>query len=75
MTNEKGIIESHIGVLDVQYKINRKHTIRAELQGLWTVNNKDRGEGNIVYSHNNYAPGDEYELYDKILELVESEDE
>lgn len=33
------------------------------------------GEGNIVYSHNNYAPGDEYELYDKVLELVESEDE
>ncbi|MEX2483731.1 MAG: TlpA disulfide reductase family protein [Brumimicrobium sp.] len=28
------------------------------------------GEGNIVYSHNNYAPGDEYELYDKILEIV-----
>lgn len=27
------------------------------------------GEGNIVYSHNNYAPGDEYELYDKILEI------
>lgn len=31
------------------------------------------GEGKIVYSHNNYAPGDEYELYDKILELVEEE--
>ncbi|MEX1001083.1 MAG: TlpA disulfide reductase family protein [Crocinitomicaceae bacterium] len=27
------------------------------------------GEGTIVYSHNNYAPGDEYELYDHILEL------
>lgn len=33
------------------------------------------GEGNIVYSHNNYAPGDEYELYDKIIELIESKDE
>jgi peroxiredoxin len=33
------------------------------------------GEGNIVYSHNNYAPGDEYELYDKVLELVDSEEE
>lgn len=33
------------------------------------------GEGNIVYSHNNYAPGDEYELYDKILELTESTEE
>ena len=26
--------------------------------------------GNIVYSHNNYAPGDEEELYEHILELV-----
>lgn len=25
--------------------------------------------GNIVYSHNNYAPGDEEKLYQKILEL------
>jgi len=31
------------------------------------------GNGKIVYSHNNYAPGDEYELYDKILELVGAE--
>lgn len=29
------------------------------------------GNGNIVYQHNNYAPGDEYELYKKILSLVE----
>jgi len=29
------------------------------------------GDGNIVYSHNSYAPGDEEELYDKVLELVE----
>ncbi|MDX1651247.1 MAG: TlpA disulfide reductase family protein [Brumimicrobium sp.] len=28
------------------------------------------GNGKIVYSHNNYAPGDEYELYDKLLELT-----
>jgi hypothetical protein len=43
LAQEKGIIESHIGVLDVQYKINRRNTIRAEIQGLWTVDNKDRG--------------------------------
>ncbi len=43
LTEAKGIIESHIGVLDVQYKINRKNTIRVEAQGLWTVGNKDRG--------------------------------
>lgn len=28
-------------------------------------------EGNIVYSHNNYAPGDEEELHDQLLKLVE----
>lgn len=27
------------------------------------------GSGKIVYQHNNYSPGDEYELYDRILEL------
>ncbi|PWH84853.1 DUF6029 family protein [Brumimicrobium oceani] len=43
LTDAKGIIQSHIGVLDVEYKINRKHTLRAEVQGLWTKNNKDRG--------------------------------
>ena len=32
------------------------------------------GNGNIVYSHNNYAPGDEYELYDHVLELIEKKD-
>jgi thiol-disulfide isomerase/thioredoxin len=29
------------------------------------------GQGNVVYQHNNYAPGDEFELYEKILSLVE----
>lgn len=29
-------------------------------------------DGNIVYSHNNYAPGDEDDLYDKLIELVNS---
>jgi cytochrome c biogenesis protein CcmG, thiol:disulfide interchange protein DsbE len=27
-------------------------------------------EGNIVYSHNNYAPGDEDELYEEVLKLL-----
>ncbi|MCB9224648.1 MAG: hypothetical protein H6582_10755 [Crocinitomicaceae bacterium] len=31
-----GFVNCHIAVLDVQYAINRKHSIRAELQGLWT---------------------------------------
>jgi thioredoxin-related protein len=28
------------------------------------------GEGNLVYEHNGYAPGDEDELYEKIKELT-----
>jgi hypothetical protein len=43
LVQAQGIIESHIGVLEAQYKINRKNAIRAELQGLWTVDQKDRG--------------------------------
>jgi peroxiredoxin len=29
------------------------------------------GEGNIIYSHNGYNPGDEYELEEQILSAVE----
>ncbi len=29
------------------------------------------GEGNIVYQHTSYAPGDEEDLYEKILELAD----
>ena len=29
------------------------------------------GDGNIVYQHNSYSPGDEEELYDELLKLVE----
>lgn len=43
LTNEQGIIESHIGVIEAFYKINKKHAIRGELQGLWTIDKKDRG--------------------------------
>lgn len=28
------------------------------------------GNGKVVWQHNNYSPGDEYELYEKIKELV-----
>lgn len=33
------------------------------------------GNDNIVYTHNGYSPGDEEELYDHILELVEEDEE
>jgi peroxiredoxin len=29
------------------------------------------GQGNIVYSHNNFVPGDEEELYEEILKISE----
>ncbi|MFT4601193.1 MAG: hypothetical protein ACI857_001371 [Arenicella sp.] len=35
-----GMISSHIGVIDVQYKISRRHSVRAELQGLFTKQDK-----------------------------------
>ncbi|WNJ20716.1 TlpA disulfide reductase family protein [Pontibacter sp. G13] len=31
------------------------------------------GDGNVVYQHTSYAPGDEEELYDHVLELTEGE--
>lgn len=31
-----GMINCHIAVFDLQYKINKKHSVRMELQGLWT---------------------------------------
>jgi cytochrome c biogenesis protein CcmG/thiol:disulfide interchange protein DsbE len=31
-------------------------------------------DGNVVYQHVSYAPGDEEELYEKVLELIEGEE-
>lgn len=53
----KGIISSHIGVVDVTYKINRKHSIRTELQGLWTgKDNPDKGDWATVLIEYNISP-------------------
>lgn len=35
-----GIIDSHIGVIEMNYKINKSHALRAELQGLFTKQDK-----------------------------------
>jgi hypothetical protein len=37
-----GYIYTNIAVVDMTYKINKKHSIRAELQGLWTQ--QDQGD-------------------------------
>lgn len=38
--DEYGIVYSNIGVVDLTYNITRKHSIRGELQGLWTKQDK-----------------------------------
>lgn len=50
----KGIIESHIGVVEVNYKINKKHSVRAEFQGLFT--NKDKGNWATAVIEYNVSP-------------------
>ncbi len=47
----------------------------ADLKRAMNVNNVPHtflvdGNGKIVWQHNNYAPGDEFELYEKVKELV-----
>lgn len=38
--NAKGIIKSHIAILELTYKINTKHSLRTELQGLFLERDK-----------------------------------
>lgn len=49
-----GIIDSHIGVVEVNYKINKKHSVRAEFQGLFT--NKDKGNWATAVIEYNVSP-------------------
>lgn len=48
VTKYEGTIYSHIGVLDVAYKINKKHSIRTELQHLWTEQDKGNWATGII---------------------------
>lgn len=50
----KGIIQSHIVVAEFGYKINANHSIRAELQGLFT--NKDKGDWATIVVEYNISP-------------------
>lgn len=53
----QGIITSNIGVVDFTYKINKKHSIRTELQGLWTTKaNRDKGDWATVLIEYNISP-------------------
>lgn len=49
-----GYIKSDIIVLDVTYKIARKHTLRVEAQNLWTE--KDRGDWAAFLAEYTFAP-------------------
>jgi hypothetical protein len=40
-----GVIKTHIGVLEMGYKINSKHNIRMELQGLFNANVYEEHDG------------------------------
>ena len=50
-----GLIMSHIGVAEIGWKINKKHNLRTEFQGLLT--NKDRGNWATVVLEYTISPG------------------
>lgn len=57
----KGIINTNIGVIDMGYKINKKHSIRAELQALLVTPDKygkvnDKGDWATVLIEYNISP-------------------
>jgi hypothetical protein len=60
----KGMINCDIVVLDVQYKINKKHSVRAEFQGLWTrtetvygiTAKQDKGDWATILIEYNISP-------------------
>ncbi|MFT5861025.1 MAG: hypothetical protein ACI865_003143 [Flavobacteriaceae bacterium] len=56
-----GLIQSHIGVIEAGYKINKKHSIRAELQGLFIADDEngdvnDKGNWATVLIEYNVSP-------------------
>jgi hypothetical protein len=50
----KGIVYTHIDVLDIQYKIKPKHTVRLELQTLFTE--QDKGNWGTVLAEYTFSP-------------------
>ena len=49
-----GYIDSHIGVIDFTYKFSRKHSLRTEIQGLFTQ--QDRGNWGTILLEYNISP-------------------
>ncbi|MCH2223573.1 MAG: DUF6029 family protein [Crocinitomicaceae bacterium] len=57
----KGLIHTNIGVLEAGYKVNKKHSLRAELQGLFIAKDKkgevnDQGNWATVLIEYNVSP-------------------
>ena len=52
-----GILQTHIGVIEAGYKINRKHSLRAELQGLF-INDVEREIAPGIYESVTNDKGD-----------------
>lgn len=58
-----GYIYSNIAVADVTYKINRKHSIRTELQGLWTK--QDQGNWATLLIEYSISPNWTFAIMDQ----------
>ena len=51
-----GTIYSNIGIVDATYKITSKHSLRLELQGLWTRDRADEGHWALALLEYQWAP-------------------
>lgn len=51
-----GIIHANIGILDGTYKITSDHSLRLEVQGLWTQERKDEGHWALALLEYQWSP-------------------
>lgn len=51
-----GTIKSNIGILDATYKIKSRHSLRLEVQGLWTQDQADEGHWALALLEYQWAP-------------------
>jgi hypothetical protein len=51
-----GTIKSNIGILDATYKIKPRHSLRLEVQGLWTQDRADEGHWALALIEYQWSP-------------------
>lgn len=51
-----GTIKSNIGIVDATYKITSRHSLRLEVQGLWTQDRADEGHWALALLEYQWAP-------------------